>query len=268
MRPQHKQKRDLGILRFFRTWGFTLMGVILLGGSISWGVAQLLDPSVLTVRVVNVTGELRYLDRNQLQNVVYQAIDGSFFSLDLRKIRRELAQMPWINSVRIRRNWPDRLTVEVVEHRPFAFWNDDGLLSDQGQIFHPESLPKLPEMVKVRAEDRDAPMVFGTLQRITQQLAEVGLSLDELRLDPRHAWLLRMRDGLELSLGRRDPLDRLDRFVQIYPAFQVGAGARMKQMDLRYGNGFAVVWDESEKQQVNKENTVGNMMRVATRVAE
>jgi len=59
-------------------------------------------------------------------------------------------------------------------------------------------------------------------------------------LTARHAWQLRLGNGLHLMLGRDAELAevRLRRFVEIYPS--VEKRKQHEYVDLRYPNGFAL----------------------------
>ncbi|MGD9163991.1 MAG: FtsQ-type POTRA domain-containing protein, partial [Chromatiales bacterium] len=106
-------------------------------------IQQASDPQVLPVRVVGVDGEIVHLDRQRLESTVAGAVEGSFFSVDLPRIRDKLEQLPWIESASVRRIWPDTLRVRVVEQVPLAFWGEDGLVNQRGEVFRPAKLPQL-----------------------------------------------------------------------------------------------------------------------------
>jgi cell division protein FtsQ len=62
---------------------------------------------------------------------------------------------------------------------------------------------------------------------------------------------------LELYFGRQDPLKLLERFLELVPKLGEDGFARLKRVDLRYPNGFAVVW-KSEAEgvtEINSENS-------------
>jgi len=73
-----------------QAWGLAIIVAGIATGLVAWGANQLTNPLILPIKVVGVDGEVRYLDRKQLEETVYQAIDGSFISVDLLKIRNEL----------------------------------------------------------------------------------------------------------------------------------------------------------------------------------
>ena len=58
-----------------------------------------------------------------------------FFAVRLDDAQVAVAGLPWIEQAEVRKQWPDVLVVRVVEHRPFAWWGEDRLLSERGRIF-------------------------------------------------------------------------------------------------------------------------------------
>jgi cell division protein FtsQ len=242
------QKRPQSGLLF--EWGRSLLLVGVSLALIILGVDRLRDPAFMPVRLVTVDGEMRHLDRANLERAVTQAVDGGFFSVDLEKIRRQVEALPWVDSVSIRRVWPGTLRVKVVEQQPLARWGDDALINQQGVVFRPDPLPPLPGLTRLIGEDRDAPTITREYQRIRVLLATVGLEPVEVRVDARQAWQLRTREGLALNLGRKQIMRRLTRFVRIYPSLTPQRQARLEAVDLRYTNGFAATWKaESAEQQ-------------------
>jgi cell division protein FtsQ len=74
----------------------------------------------------------------------------------------------------------------------------------------------------------------------SRQLAALDLQVTQLALSPRHAWQLRLSNGTVLELGREDMQQRLARFVEVYPYSLAAIQGKVKYVDLRYRNGFAV----------------------------
>ncbi|MEW8585780.1 MAG: FtsQ-type POTRA domain-containing protein, partial [Candidatus Thiodiazotropha sp.] len=99
-----------------------LLFILLLSLLAGWGVTLLLDPLNMPVRVVSVDGEIKYLDREGLEQTVAQAVSGNFFSVDLVRIRDKIERLPWVKSASVRRVWPDTLAVRVTEQLPLAYW--------------------------------------------------------------------------------------------------------------------------------------------------
>ena len=57
-----------------------------------------------------------------------------FLSLDVDKVRQDLAALPLIAQVQVAKHWPSVLRVQIVEDVPIALWNDDLLLNANGVL--------------------------------------------------------------------------------------------------------------------------------------
>lgn len=228
---------------FLQLWGLALALMALTIMTASWMLSRLQDPDVMPVRVVKVEGEVRYLNLRQLEEVVYAAVDGSFFSVTLAKVRAEVELLPWVDSVSIRRVWPDTLRVKVVEQQPLARWGKNALVNVRGEIFDPEPIPDFSGLALLEGETQDSVMISQEYQKIETLLDTVGLELEKVRVDARQAWRLWTRSGLELNLGRKQVMPRLSRFARLYPGLSGEDGVRLKKIDLRYTNGFTANWE-------------------------
>ena len=228
-------------------------------------IHQARDPAVLPVRVVGVDGDIAHLDRQRLQSVVAEAVDGSFFSVDLARIRQQLEQLPWIESASVRRIWPDTLRVHVVEQVPLAYWGEDGLVSLRGEVFRPDKLPRLEGLARLQGEDELGPRITREYLRMRTLLETAGLGIERIWVDARQAWRLQADNGLMLNLGRREVMPRLTRFVQLYPYLLAQTKRQPVTVDLRYTNGFTVRWQEDAGAQVKYESPAQE--RAAARIA-
>ena len=70
------------------------------------------------------------------------------------------------------------------------------------------------------------------------------LAIDELVLTERFAWQLILNDGVTINLGRDNRVERIQRFMDIYPEIklQKKEGQQVDYVDLRYDTGLAVGW--------------------------
>jgi cell division protein FtsQ len=251
MRPVKAQSTPSLWLARGRSLAGPLLFFVLVAGLLGWGVEQLRDPRVMPVRVVGVDGEIHHLDRARLEAAVADAVDGSFFGVDLEQVRHKVEQLPWIESASVRRVWPDTLRVKVVEQVPLAYWGSDGLVSQQGEVFRPEQLPKLDGLAVLEGDDASATRITREFLSMRTLLETAGLVLKHVWVDARQAWRFETVDGVMLNLGRREVMPRLTRFVQLYPYLKAQTGNLPAAVDLRYTNGFTVRWRNDSAAKVN-----------------
>ena len=81
-------------------------------------------------------------------------------------------------------------------------------------------------------------------------LAGAALPIDELFLSERFAWQITLKNAIKLNLGRQEFIDRLQRFVDVYPLLKEQPKA-VEYIDLRYDTGLAVGWSDEHKQSEN-----------------
>jgi cell division protein FtsQ len=170
-----------------------------------------------------------------------ELVDG-FLSLDLEHLRRRVQALAWVDTVRLRRVWPDALIVHVTEHRAAARWGDTGLMNERGELFAERpvhAFPELPKLVGPAGSERDVASFYLALR---EPLDAAHLEMESLTMDERGAWRLTLGTGQEVRLGRRDVEQRAARFFSVAAPALANELNRIDYVDLRYTNGFAVGW--------------------------
>ncbi|MES9969707.1 MAG: cell division protein FtsQ/DivIB [Candidatus Thiodiazotropha sp.] len=227
----------------------SLLVIFLIAGLGGWGVTRLLDPLSMPVRVVSVDGEIKHLNRQGLEQTVARAVSGNFFTVDLLQIRNQIEQLAWVKSASVRRVWPDKLALRVVEQVPLAYWGETAMVNRHGEVFRPKKLSRIPGLITLIGEDENAQRVTQGYLKMRTLLQTAGLELKQLRVDARQSWQIETSGGLQLDLGRRDVMPRLSRFVQLYPFLKGQAESQLQRVDLRYTNGFSVYWRDMNSEQ-------------------
>ena len=215
-----------------------LLALALLGwGAAAWSVRQ----PVFALRQVVIAGPLSQVNPANLEAVVREELRGNFFTMQLADARKSLQRVPWVRSVALRRQWPNRLEITVTEHTPLARWNDNALVDKEGDVFIADYDGDLPQFT---GPEGTAGEMSARFAEFGGALERAGLVIGEIRLSPRGGWELTTATvpALTIALGRNEPEKRLGRFVDYY-ARTIGAlaraGTRVEYADLRYRNGFA-----------------------------
>jgi cell division protein FtsQ len=220
---------------------FALAAVI--AGALAWQAAVRSD--AFPLRALVVTGELANLDPDAVSDAFSAAVPGNFFGADLAAIRERLEAVPWVRSVEVRREWPDRLEAKIEEHVALARWGDQALVNTYGEVFSAPSDARLPALAGPPGTSQEVASRYGGFR---DRLAPLGLDLTHVTLSGRYAWQLKVNTptshGLTIELGRdqiKDPIDaRLARFIDAWPRTFARLDRRLDYVDLRYPNGFAL----------------------------
>jgi cell division protein FtsQ len=210
--------------------------------------------TVLPIAGVEVRGDLIFINKAEIRSIVEDNISGGFFTVDLNRVREIVSQQPWIESVSLRRKWPDALEVFVEERKPIAYWNEDGYISENGHVFKPEVIDKTLNLPDLDGPDGQHNNVWKFMNVLYKEMSMLNYTVTSLELDERRAWQLKIeksvgagdeqtRSGINVRLGRFDTEKRLRRFVRVLPELapkKEFADDKINVIDMRYPNGFAV----------------------------
>ncbi len=181
---------------------------------------------------------------------IFASTTGNFFTVDLEAVRRSFETVAWVRRAQVRREWPDRLVVQIEEHRVLAMWDDGRLVNTYGELFaaNPaeaeEDDDALPELAGPEGSERD---VASRYIDFRSWFGRLSLKPDQVTLSPRYAWSVHFDNGTEsgltVDLGReRDGNTIPERVLRMLKAWP-GLTARWPKptlIDLRYPNGFAL----------------------------
>ena len=75
------------------------------------------------MRHLVVTGEFRQVSDARVRRAVLPLVQHGFFAVDLAQVRGVLSRLPWVQRVEVRKRWPDRLEVSLLEYGAVAKWD-------------------------------------------------------------------------------------------------------------------------------------------------
>ncbi len=213
--------------------------VLAAAGVSAAGLERLMDRPV---RRLVVQGSFQRVTPIQIEAALAPELGRGFLSVNLDALRARVERLDWVDTARLRREWPDKLVVRITEHQAAARWGEHGLLDTRGQLFGrhaPHAFPELPKLEGPEGSEHEVAKVYLTLRN---RLAATQLAVDTLSMDERGAWHLKLKTGQEIRFGRRDLPERVDRFFEVVTPALVEQFNRVAYVDLRYTNGFAVGW--------------------------
>lgn len=198
------------------------------------------------MRRLEVSGPFTRVSAEQVRAVVLPLARNGFFAIRMEPIRAAVAALPWVERVEVRKRWPDELIVALDEYRPFARWDRDRLVSERGLVFAAPGSPDLRNLPELEGPDDSVGAVIALFNQAQPWFAQGGRRVQAVSLSGRGSWSLRLRDGIEVVVGRGDPQPRLRGFAQLLPRLAAARpGDTLLRADLRYTNGFALTWQKA-----------------------
>lgn len=195
------------------------------------------DENRLPVQEIVFNGDLKRLDESILSQLIKDNAQESFFSLDVNDVHRTVESHPWVFRASIRKRWPSKLYIYIIEQQAVAEWNDDLLLNRYGDTFDGDGHElDLPSLFGPGGSEKTVLTAYSHMQKLLNHL---DIKISQVILSERFAWHIELNNEITLKLGRKEYIDRLQRFIDVYPLL-MQQQQEVDYVDLRYDTGLAV----------------------------
>ena len=207
---------------------------------------------VFAVKSIRVEGDMAHNSVLTIRANTAPKLAGNFFTLDLGVARQAFEAVPWVRQAVVRRVWPNRLAVQLEEHRAAALWisptsgddTPDKLVNSRGEVFEAnlgdvedEALPTL------RGPDGSSARLLALLARLQPVFATLDAHVDALTMSGRGSVHAELDTGAEIELGRGtddEIVARTQTFVGTLPRVTGLYQRPLQSADLRHHDGYAV----------------------------
>ncbi|MGP1275324.1 MAG: cell division protein FtsQ/DivIB [Caulobacterales bacterium] len=186
--------------------GLSLIGLALTGGlgpageAVRTAFADQLTRSGYVVRAVDVAGAIE-IEPSEIARVIGAEPGRGLIEIDPAEARAAIEAMSRVDTARVMRLWPDRISVIIVERAPYALWQNDGVhyvIDRRGIVLtgeNPADHTGLPRLVGAGANDA-AEEIVSVLAR---QPELASLVTHAVRVGERR-WNLRLASGSDILL--------------------------------------------------------------------
>lgn len=210
---------------------------------IGYGGFWLSDPEHFPIVSVNLIGDRKQVALDDMKGFILPQAESGFFRFNVAELQHGLLTLPWLQSVSVRKAWPDKVLIQYEENVPVVRWGVDGLISEQGHLFFPtEGNRAFSDLPLLMGPAEKAEQVWDMYLKIEQLLRSQSLSVSEITLSPRGAWTLRLSNGIQIVLGTDRVLEKLENFLLCYKVNLKERHHQLATVDLRYTNGMALGW--------------------------
>ena len=198
------------------------------------------------IKAVIIDGDFEYMSRQSVKLLIDEHMKNSFIKEDLLSMRNKLMANPWIDSVSLRREWPDVLHVVIKEQRAIARWGDKGFLNNRGDLVLAKSDAVLNDLPLLRSDDSQTQLLMRQYQFISELLSEHQLTILVLKKSTVGIWQAELNNGWKLFLGRTDINKKIQHLLLALDQKAISLGSDIDRIDLRYENGLSVQWIDND----------------------
>ncbi|MBF4546879.1 MULTISPECIES: cell division protein FtsQ/DivIB [Corynebacterium] len=162
-------------------------------------VAVLPFTPAMPVDDVNVEGAVN-LPAEEVKSLSGVETGTPMGRVDVRRAAQDVAANPWVDSVTVKRNWPNAVDVTVVEHTPVA-WIDQGgephLINSEGKDFV-VAQPPVGAVQLVGISEEQLPKAVEVASAITDVARP---QVRELTRDGDHSFVLKLDGDRTVTWG-------------------------------------------------------------------
>ena len=168
---------------------------------------------------------------------------AGMLAVDVLVLRKKLLENPWVREVSVKKQWPNRLIIEIQEHNVVAKVNQQFMLENGVLVEGIESaITSTPVTIKMEPKSLKQKElmkhIITRISKIKNSIEESQLAVNDFSINANDSWSLYTSNGVEIKIGRKQHVDRVKRFSSIYAAIE--NKEQLQTVDLRYNNGVAV----------------------------
>ncbi len=234
------------LMAYMPSWQFSLTKLLFLcfiaiACITAYGGLRAVD-SVLNVPVeeIKVSGDLQYQDKKEVEDIISQYVDNGFVQVDIERLYKQLSALPWVYRLSIKRQLPNGLLITIDEQKAVAYWNDDSLLNNYGEVFKPKKLPEIAGMPAFSGNKQQP--VIALYKQLQNHLVETQKPIRALQITRRNTVNVVLADQTVLVMSLKDIDRQLRHWQDIHQALDSAQINSIEKVDLRYSNGAAVQW--------------------------
>ena len=210
---------------------------------VALGVAVPIVAGVVTlpVRSVQISGEFARVSKADIERAVAPLLVSGLFRIDVEALRRAALAVPGVREATVRRVWPDRVEIFVIERVAIARWAGGGLIEVDGTHFSPadggEPADALPLLTGPEGSQQQVLDLHAALERV---LAPFGMTPVATELTPRGVLYATLDGGARLVMRPEAAASDAGTWARVLAKVMGGRLDEVERVDFRYPSGFAV----------------------------
>ena len=240
------QPFDVKLMNMTASVLYLAFALMVLGAVAGWASRH----PIFAIRGIAVTGEVTHNNALTLRANVASRLSGTFFTMDITAARLAFEAVPWVRQAVVRREFPNRLKVQLQEHKAVAYWGVEGesrMVNSFGEVFE-ANVGEVDQDVLPRlgGPEGQAAQVLAMYQALETLFDVTDLTLDQIEMTLHGGWRARLDTGAVLELGAGstpEVVARTERFLKTLTQVTTRYGRQpeaLESADLRHEDGYAI----------------------------
>jgi len=250
------QREPLNLKKYLRPLGriaLALAGAILAGAALVVAYRGLRSATFCRLKTTEVAS-CKHLTREEILAMAGVEPGKDLLRLNLKQMGEQLTRNPWVETVRIRRFFPDGLSIAITEREPLAVVNMGFIyyLDKKGNVFkvlNPGDRLDYPVITGIGEDDMNSDpkgtrealaSACELLNILREKGAFILADVSEIHYDKDLGFtMFTASGGLPVRIGAGDFHAKLERFARVYRELMAQRPS-LQFVDLDYGDRIVV----------------------------
>jgi len=145
------------------------------------------------------------------------------FDFDIDAAQLRVQSLSWVDHAVVRRLWPDRIVVQIIERRPYALWQSEGKLAviDANGVAITDADPMIYTQLMM-VVGKEASKELSEFQKTLSDYAGIASRVDAIVYVGERRWDLRMNDSdIRVKLPADNPREALQTLKRLQAKTQI-----------------------------------------------
>ena len=184
-------------------------------------------------------GTFEYSNQSRIDDILKEYISKEIYRIDLRKLKNEIEEDPWIRNAQIILNPPHKIIVKISEFKPLFLWNNISYVDEEGFSIESGRHP-IKNILEISSDQDDEVFMHNLYLNLERMLSEIDINI--IKLSKNHEMIIILTSKYRFLVRHSDYASKMKKFLSVYDQFLLTQKSRKtrKNIDLRYPTGFAV----------------------------
>ena len=208
----------------------------LISGTVLLSLIWMIDLGIkrVPIKYVRTEGVFQYLSKDEIKTALLPLVITGFFDADMQAIHQAVSELTWVDTVSVKRVWPDAIHIKIREKKPYVRWGQNNLVSVRGELITPSNMERFKYLPLLQGPKQQQVKTLEIMKGVNTALADQSLKMAEFTINDRWAWKIKLTTGLEIQLGRNEQLKKLQRFLKTLDVLGQEQVEIIAIVDLRY----------------------------------
>tara|TARA_B100000029_G_scaffold482106_1_gene531769 strand:+ start:275 stop:1027 length:753 start_codon:yes stop_codon:yes gene_type:complete len=189
---------------------------------------------------IKIEGDLKRVSTKRVDSIVSEIMNQGFLTINQSKYKDRLENIDWVKSVRINKEWPNKINILLIEDDVVGLWNQKLLLNSSGELYNLDQRIVPKELIQFSGPDDRVNDVYEKFNIYNNELVTRGILIEKIELNLRGSWEITIRPSITIKLGGEDTQERFERFLTIWDQSLLENFELISYIDLRYTEGFSI----------------------------